>query len=266
MSGLDLQAPSGTLAINPPRIIITGFEEAAKAAGYFAWNEENEYTLGKYAKKHSAHFVSDISMEIKWKCVKADILTHDNFKYLGEITWKSLKQQFERTKKKILDRCAISQEGANLSGKGKKSEFEEFFISIEKQLQSKKRSRDEKNQKDHEQDVMLNDISGTGLKKQGKINRVASSATKTARSDESDLTNDEDKENSQSSSSAFNPIAFLGGIKESIEKLMDPRPDKDQGVDVEKELRIELLKEQLEQAKIDKAIKKKQYEKLIELD
>lgn len=256
----------GAVAVpKAPIIKIVGFEQAAKAAGYFSWNDETNHCLAKYAKKHSAYFVSDISMEIKWKCVKADILTHDLFKYLsGDISWKGLKQQFERSKKQVLDRCAISKEGANLSGRSKPTELEEFMVCIEKHLASKKRSRDEKSLKEHEQDVLLEDIAQGGLKKQGKLLKTTNSAAKTVRtsSEESDLTNEEEKENATCSTNVFNPKNFFFDIKNDISKIMGDGG----GEDVrEKELRIELLKEQLDNARLDKELKTAQLKKLQEL-
>lgn len=246
-----------------PKIRITGFEEAAKQAGYFGWNDETNYTLAKYVKKHSAHFVTDIGMEIKYKCVKADVLTHDQFKLLNpDITWKTLKQQFERSKKQILDRCGYSKEGANLSGKGMKTEYEDFIIALEKQLWTKKRARDDKNMKDHQQDVLLNDIAAVGLKKQGKLAKLPVSASKT---DSSDLTNEEDKENSSSASNATNPKSFFNDLKDDIAKIMALGTGGGE-VDDEKALRMQLLREQLEETRLNKAIKKKQLEKMMGME
>ena len=185
------------------KVKITGFDEAAKKAGYFPWNDDTHYVLAKYAKKHQAYLVTDTKMEIKWTCVKRDLQGHELFvDSIGNPGWKSLQTQFIRAKTEVLDRCGISKEGANLSGRGKRSEYEEFMIAMEKVLDSKKRKRDEKQQKDHEQDVLLNGIAGTHFVKQGKLNsgakstasKVSSSANTAAKAPDSDISNSSEKE------------------------------------------------------------------------
>lgn len=247
------------------KLKIIGFEEAAKKAGYFPWNDDTHYVLAKYAKKHQAYLVTDTKMEIKWTCVKRDLGGHALFEHLGNVGWKSLQTQFNRAKTEVLDRCGISKEGANLSGKGKRTEYEEFMIAIEKLLQSKKRKRDADKTKEHEQDVLLNGITGGHLEKQGQLNSAAkSTATKvTAKSMDSDLSQSSEKE-TETSSHQFSVKSLLGGMREDIQKLFgsgggsaQPRLD-----DEETQMRKELLREQIDDARYSKMIKLKQLEKM----
>ena len=115
--------------------------------------------------------------------------------------------------------------------------------------------------KDHQENVLLNDIAAVGLKKQGKLAKLPVSATKT---DSSDLTNEEDKGNSSSASNATNQKSFFNDLKDDIAKIMALGTGG--GEDDEKALRMQLLKEQLEETRLNKAIKKKQLEKMMGME
>ena len=252
------------------KVKITGFDEAAKKAGYFPWNDDTHYVLAKYAKKHQAYLVTDTKMEIKWTCVKRDLQGHELFvDSIGNPGWKSLQTQFHRAKSEVLERCGISKEGANLSGRGKRTEYEEFMIAIEKVLESKKRKRDEKQTKGHEQDVLLNGIAGTHFKKQGKLPTVKTPATKVStssadiagRSLDSDMSNSSEKENESSvaSNNQFSAKSFLGSMREDIQKLLGSGGSANDGE--EAQMRKELLREQIEEARASKLLKLKQLER-----
>ena len=254
----------------PKRVVITGFETAAKKAGYMNWNDDSNYMLMKYAKKHMAYVISDVKMEIKWSCVKKNLLAKnpEMFEPIADQNWKSLQTAFNRAKDEVLERCGISKEGANLSGKEKScpSEYESFVIEIDKVMNKKKRKREAKQKIDHEEEVLLNGIAGEALSKQGKQTPASKKATTTKLAASKSTPSDMSETGSEKPSLPLTANSFLSNMREDIQRLMgDGGAEKKEADEREAALRRELLQEQIEDARISKQLKLKQLEKLNEM-
>lgn len=82
----------------------------------YSWSPSAEHKLVSMAMKHKAYKRTRRRMDDKWSDVRTELMNHREFSSCPELSWRNIRQKFDRMKKEVTSKYALEAEGANLSG------------------------------------------------------------------------------------------------------------------------------------------------------
>jgi hypothetical protein len=140
----------------------------------FRWSERAKLRLAQLTEKYKGYIRSDEKMTDKWLTILRKLKENSDFDDLI-ITPKALQTQFDRTTKELLQKYAISEEGANLSGlPASCSEHDRLVLKMAKTVHDKKQAIKEKNKKKKKKEKAMLTHEKTAMKGQGQVAASAS--------------------------------------------------------------------------------------------
>jgi len=140
------------------------------------WNEFQNLVLIKQAMLKKAYIKTGVNFEKKWSEVRDSLILSPEFIGENMPTWEGLQKRFNREMKVVLDRLAISAEGANLSGFGDESplgEYEKMICQMAHEIHTTESYKSEEKLKKAKVQKSLLTHEKSALLEQGRLQNSA---------------------------------------------------------------------------------------------